>query len=256
MDPLDYQRVNDCPIDVYIASNMPYQYPYKLVKPAHVTEAVAESCETLIMDSGIRNDDVDNTEVLSLAHEYDADMVVAKDYLHDRKRTTASIREFLDAWADHQCRATPLIPLQPPHHEHYRQVPGQYHYLLGGMDFDTDAREIITAIQRFRDMAGSGPYVHLLGVGANARVMDYLSRNPGAVQSLDCSTPEQCAINGKMYGTDLQQRPYNHRTGEGSRASRSGLARHLALTLCDSITVRYREQQQGGQQTAADYGMI
>lgn len=240
----EYPRVDKCPIDVYVASNMPYKYPYKLVKPSHVAPQIVDSCETLIMDSGIGNDELDNTDVLDLAAKYDADMVVGKDYLHDQDRTTASINEFLDAWDDHGCRATPLIPLQPPHHTHYTELSGRYHYLLGGMAFGWDTNKIIDAITKFRNRVGSEPYVHLLGVGANPKLMDFLARNPGMVQSIDCSTPEQCAINGEIYDTTLQRRQYQIRTGEGSRAVRSDLSRHLALTLCDAITMRHQSQEQ------------
>jgi len=248
----EYPRVADCPIDVYVASNMPYDYPYKLVKPEHVSQEIVDSAKTVIMDSGIGNDELDNTDVLDLAAKYDADMVVGKDYLHDQDRTTASINEFLNAWDDHHCRATPLIPLQPPHHEHYEQVAGQYHYLLGGMAFGWSTDQIISAVQKFRNRVGDSPYVHLLGVGANRKLMDFLARNPGMVQSIDCSTPEQCAINSKIYDVNLNQRDYQIRTGEGSRRIRSDLSRHLAYTLCDSITMRHNTEQ-SKQQTWAEF---
>lgn len=234
-----YDRVNECPIDVYVASNMPYEYPYKLVKPEHVTPKVAQSCDTLIMDSGIGNDDVTNADVLDLADRHNADMVVAKDYLHDQQRTTESVQEFLDLWEKHDCRATPLIPLQPDHAEHYDDVPAAYHYLLGGMAFDYNTSEIINAVEMFRAKAGMGPYVHLLGVGANPRLMDWLADNPEYVQSIDCSTPEQCAINSNIYDTSLRQRDYQIRSGEGSSQTRYMLAQHLAYTLNDAIRQRF-----------------
>lgn len=237
------ERVAECPIDVFVASNMPYKYPYKLVKPEHATPQVAASCDTLIMDSGI-GDEITNREVLGLADKFDADFVVAKDYLHEQRKTTESIREFLDLHQDHPCRATPLIPLQPPHFEHYQDFPNQYHYLLGGMAFDYSTREIITQVEKFRSTAGKSPYVHLLGVGANSKLMDYLARNPDYVQSLDCSTPEQCAINSKIYDVSLDQQDYQIRTGEGSRKTRSMLAQQLAYTLCDSIRMRHEQQDQ------------
>lgn len=245
-----YERAAECPIDVYVASNMPYHYPYKLVKPGHVTQRVVDSAETVIVDSGIGNDDIDNGEVLDLAARYDADMVVAKDYLHDQPRTTESVRAFLQEWDRHDCRATPLIPLQPPHHEHYYDLPDQYHYLLGGMAFEYDTGEIIRAVEKFRTEVGSAPYVHLLGVGTNPRLMDWLAHNPDMVQSIDCSTPEQCAINGAIYDVSLTQESYQIRTGEGSRRTRSGLAQHLAYTLCDAIRMRYEDD---GQQQLADF---
>lgn len=238
-----YDRVDKCPVDVYVASNMPYEYPLKLVKPEHVTPKVVESCDTLIMDSGI-GDDISNAEVLDLAAKHDADMVVAKDYLHDQAQTTESVREFLELWGDHDCRATPLIPLQPPHAEQYADLPGHYHYMLGGMAFDYETAEIIRAVETFRETAGPGPYVHLLGVGANPRLMEWVARNPDAVQSIDCSTPEQCAINGTIYDVRLRQEPYQIRTGEGSSQTRYLLAQHLAYVLNDAIRMRH-EQPQG-----------
>lgn len=238
-----YERVHECPIDVYVASDMAYQYPYKLVKPANVSQRVVDSAETVIMDSGI-GDEISNQEVLDLASKYDTDMVVAKDYLHDQNSTTESVRAFLDLWEDHTCRATPLIPLQPDHHEHYQELSGQYHYLLGGMAFDYETSEIIRAVEQFRDVAGMGPYVHLLGVGANPRLMNYLAQNPNAVQSIDCSTPEQCAINSEIYDVSLTRSDYQIRTGDGSSATREGLAQHLAYTLCDAIRMRFEKQDQ------------
>lgn len=239
-----YDRVDECPIDVYVASNMPYEYPYKLVKPEHVTPKVAQSCETLIMDSGIGNDEVSNADVLDLAHKHNADMVVAKDYLSDQPRTTESINRFIEEWWRHETSATPLIPLQPDHAKHYTDVPKAYHYLLGGMAFDYDTSEIINAVESFRETAGPGPYVHLLGVGANPRLMEWLARNPEYVQSIDCSTPEQCAINSNIYDVSLRQRDYQIRGGEGSSQTRYMLAQHLAYTLNDAIRMKY-EQPQG-----------
>jgi len=196
------------------------------------------------MDSGIGDDEYSNADVLDLADKYDADFVVAKDYLHDRERTTDSIREFVALWESHPCRATPMIPLQPSHAEHYNDLGGHYHYLLGGMAFGYSTREIIAEVGKFRERAGMGPYVHLLGVGANAKLLNYLARNPEYVQSIDCSTPEQCAINSSIYGVELKQKDYAIRTGDDSSKTRHGLAKHLALTLNDSIRMRYEKQEQ------------
>lgn len=239
-----FERVARCPIDVFVASNMTYPYPYKLVKPKHASKAVADSCETVILDSGI-GDDISNRDVLNLSEELDTDFVVAKDYLHEHDSTTESINEFLDLWETHDTRATPMVPIQPPHDEHYKQLDNEvYHVMLGGMAFDYDSSEIIQAVKKFRDTAGMAPYVHLLGVGANRRVMQFLADNPGIVQSLDCSTPEQCAINGKIFDTRLIQQEYQIRTGDGSTSTRAGLAQHLAYTLCDAITMMHENQTQ------------
>jgi len=240
-----YPRVDACPIDIYIPSNMPYEYPYKLGKPSYAKQYIRESAETYILDSGI-GDDVTNAEVLDTAHDLDADFVVAKDVLHDREQTTANITEFLSLYDDHPCRATPMLPLQPDHVDHYDDLPANYAYLLGGVSpslSDNTIGDIISTVEAFREAVGHGPYLHLLGVGANPRLADWLARNPDAVQSIDVSTPEQCAIKNQIYDIGLRQQDYKLRTGDGSSQGRYKLAEHLAYLLNDSIVHRMKEEK-------------
>lgn len=238
----ELDRIRRCPIDVYVASNMPYPYPYKLGKPSHATPKIRDSCTTWIMDSGIGNEDMTNTEVLELASEYDADFVVPKDYLHNQPKTTESVLEFLELYDDSDIRATPLIPLQPPHGEHYRDLPDFGAYMLGGIAFDYSPNEQISAIESFRDVAGGGPYVHALGVGGSMTVVRALANNPGWVQSVDCSTPEQAAKNGAILDSQLKQRPIEILTGEGSSRGRYSLAETNAYQLCDAFTRAARSE--------------
>lgn len=190
--------------DVYVASAMPTAYPLKLQKPSTVSPRVRETAETFIMDSGI-GDDVSNAEVLDLAEKYDADYVVAKDYLHDQDRTTESVREFIDLYNDHDCTATPMIPLQPPFHEHYNDLPGFDHYVLGGMAGDnTSTRQCIRWIERFDDVAPDDAYVHGLGIGGGYGIVRAFA-GTDTLDSIDCSTPEQAAMFGKVLDERLKQ---------------------------------------------------
>lgn len=235
-------RVDRCPVDVFIASNMDYEFPFKLIKPEHASERVRESADCVIMDSGI-GDDTTNAEVLDLAHELDTDFVVPCDELHDIDATVEAIESFMDEWESHECRATPLVALQPDHAECYRRLSfSPAHVMLGGMAFGWDAKEIINAVESFREEIGMGPTVHLLGAGASSRLVTWMGDNPGMVQSLDCSTPEQCAINQRMFDVTLRQREHRVITGEGSSHSRAGMAKEMAYTLCDAITESYRTQ--------------
>lgn len=189
---------------------MPTTYPHKLQKPSTVSDRVRDTADEFILDSGI-GDDVSNREVLDLAAEYNADYVVGKDYLHDQDATTDSIRRFIDQHAYHDTTATPLIPLQPPHAEHYHQLVEQdldvhEHYVLGGMAAD----DVTTAqqIQWIRDFHHATPndlYVHGLGVGGG---MEFVSKvaGKGWLDSVDCSTPEQAAMFGKVLDSRLRQR--------------------------------------------------
>jgi len=244
MEPYNLERVNRCPIDIYVASNMPYPYPYKLGKPRHASQKIRDSCETWIMDSGI-GDDVSNAEVLDLAVEYDADFVVAKDYLHDQQATTWSIIEFLNLYEEHECTATPMIPLQPPHDEHYYDHPNHAAYVLGGMaGEETSPKEAIKYLRDFRRVAGDGPYAHALGVGGSMKLVRAVANNPGLVQSVDCSTPEQAAINGSVIDSRLKQRSIGIMTGDGSSAGRYDLAATNAYQLNDAYTNAVRNDTQ------------
>ena len=235
------KRVDRCPIDIYIPSNMPYDYPYKLVKPSYASQRIRDSCGVLIMDSGIGNDELTNKDVLDISEKYDADMVVAKDYLNDQPKTTKSVRQFIQEWESHSTRATPVIPLQPNHSEHYQDLPNHYHYMLGGMAFDYNPLEVINAIEEFRETIGMGPYLHILGVGANRTFAEWVATNPDMVQSIDCSTPEQCAINGRIMDVNFTQRSFQLMSGKGSSLGRYALAKEMALIMNDAIVHRMRE---------------
>lgn len=231
----DLERVNRCPIDIYVASNMAYPYPYKLGKPEHQKPRIRDSCTTWIQDSGI-GDETTNKQVLELAKKYEADFVIPCDELHNQQATTEAVYEFLELYDDSDVRATPLIPLQPPYDKHYKQLPDHAAYCLGGIAFDYTAREQVEAIHNFRSVAGSTPYVHALGVGGSMTVVNALTNQPGLVQSVDCSTPEQAAINGSVIDTQLKQKSIEILTGKGSSAGRYSLAETNAYQLNDAYT--------------------
>lgn len=235
-------RLARCPIDIYVASAMPYPYPYKLVKPRHVERRVVDSCDTLIMDSGI-GDDTTNADVLELAKKYDADFVVPCDELHDQETTTERVREFMDLYEDSDCRAIPFVPLQPPYDEHYRDLPDFHYYMLGGIAFDYSPREQVAEIQRFRRAAGPEPYAHALGVGGSMTTVRAIANDPGVVQSVDCSTPEQAAINGSVLDSKLKHQSIGIRTGEGSSCGRYDLAQTNAYQLADAYAEATTSQE-------------
>lgn len=235
-----YRRIDRCPVDVYIPSNMAFDYPYKLQKPEYASERIRETCETYILDSGI-GDDTTNEDVLALSHDLDADFVVPCDVLHNQTATTEAVTDFLDLWETHPTRATPLIPLQPPHDAHYEALPDQFAYMLGGISpslTDYTTQDVINSVRRFRDTAGMGPYLHLLGVGASPALADWLAQHPNMVQSIDVSTPEQVAINGKIVDTRLRQHQFDIRQGKGSSTTRADVARLSAMSINEAITER------------------
>jgi len=212
-------------VDVYVASAIETDYPRKLQKPSTVRTAVRDTAESFIMDSGIGNDELSNSDVLDLAHEHDADFVVAKDYLHDQERTTESVREFIDLYPSHPCDAIPMVPLQPPHHEHYRSLPGHQHYVLGGMvGEEISTRQRIKWIECFDAVARNDCHAHALGVGGGMGIIRAFAGS-GILDSVDCSTPEQAATFGKVLDDNLRQvETIAHMGGDGTKKRTTPLA--------------------------------
>jgi len=208
---------------VFVASNIPTAYPYKLQKPSTVNQRVRDTAEVFIMDSGI-GDDVSNAEVLDLAHEYDAEFVIAKDYLHDQERTTESVYTFMELYEDHDCDAWPLVPLQPPFDEHYRQLDEFGWYVLGGMATDDiHAQQQLEWIRDFRTVAPEA-FAHGLGVGGGFEFARHAA-GENLLDSLDCSTPEQAAMFGKVLNEKLRQKSIRtFESGDGVRKRNTPLA--------------------------------
>lgn len=240
--------------DVFVASNIDTAYPRKLQKPSTVNDAVRDSAETFIFDSGI-GDDTTNREVLDAAHEYDADYVVAKDYLHDRERTTDSVARFVEEYRGHPCDATPMVPLQPPHARHYQELTdtlGTFDtYVLGGMavpEVSTD--EQVRHIRAFDDAVHDDAYVHALGVGGGREFVETVAPLE-ILDSVDCATPEIAAANGCVIDADLRQREVREFNGTGARKRNRPLAAFNSWQLQD-VWERERARDWETEQQALD----
>jgi hypothetical protein len=240
--------------DVFVASNIPTAYPRKLQKPSTVNDPVRDTAESFIFDSGI-GDDTTNREVLDAAHSYNADYVVAKDYLHAPDRTTDSIAEFMDIYASHPCTATPMIPLQPPHARHYQRLTDQLgtfdYYVLGGMAVPkVSTQEQIRYIQDFTRVVDGDPHVHALGVGGGREFIETMAPLE-ILDSVDCATPEIAAANGCVIDAQLRQREVREYNGEGARKRNLPLAEFNSWQLQD-IWERERTRDRDTEQTSAE----
>lgn len=216
----------------FVASAMPIDYPYKLQKPSTVSQRDRDGASEFIMDSGI-GDEVSNETVLDIAHKYDADWVVAKDYLHDKERTTESVRQFMDLWENHETDATPLIPLQPPHAKHYADLNGYDHYVLGGMAIDdvTTAQKI-RWIREFREVAPN-VYAHGLGVGGGMEFVQKVAGS-GLLDSVDAATPEMAGQFGAVLDERLRQKQVRIGNGEGISKRNYALSEFNAWQIQDA----------------------
>lgn len=196
---------------VFVASAMPTSYPHKLQKPSTLSPRVRDTADEYIFDSGI-GDDTTTREVLDDAHRVDADYVVAVDELHDLETTTENAYQFLAEHDDHPCTATPLIPVQCNprrnvwHADHLGELPDHSHYVLGGMvDQEVSEREKIQSVREFREAVGPDAYVHGLGIGGGIEFVSKVA-GTGWLDSVDCSTPEMAAKDGRVLDDRLRQR--------------------------------------------------
>jgi hypothetical protein len=234
--------------DVFVASNIPHDYPRTLQKPATVNDAVRSSAETFLLDSGI-GDDTDNHDLVALAAEYEPDYIIPCDELHDQAATTAAVREWDDLAADHGIDATTLVPLQPPHHEHVADLPGRSHYALGGMAIEgVGDDQVVRWVRRFRETVGPEPYVHGLGIGGGKRIVRALA-GEALLDSVDCATPELAAMFGAVIGPQLRQRDVLIHSGDRLQARTQPLAEFNAWQIQDAWR---REAQHNDQQRLSE----
>jgi hypothetical protein len=242
--------ISRCPVKVFIASYIPrYWYPYRLQHAGKARDWAKDESLEVILDSAIMEDDIGNSETLDRAHEVGADYVIPNDTLHDQEATTDAVRAFVDLYEQHPCTATPLIPLQPPYDEHYRELDQFSHYVLGGIA-TADPERQLEAIREFRDAAGPYPYAHGLGLGASLTLIRALRDNPTLLDSLDLSTPEQVIRGEKLPDKTWIQKEHQYPTGEDSSTVRAAFASAVALQLnymlsplCSDETVESEWQQ-------------
>lgn len=238
--------------DVFIASEYPTDYPRKLQKPGNISQKIRDTAETFILDSGI-GDDTTNEQVLRLADEYNADFVIAKDYLHDQDKTTESVREFMRLHEKHPCDATPMVPLQPPHDQHYQDLKGYSHYVLGGMSVpEYSYQDRVRFVLDFVRVAENDPYIHALGVGGGQKFTEKIAPL-GVLDSIDCATPGLAAKNGKVLQEDLLQRHVTIHQGDGARRRNIPLAEFNSWQIQDLWDKLYEEQSDVDQSGLNDY---
>jgi len=237
------------PPTVFVASNMPTNYPYKLQKPATVNQEVRETAETFIFDSGI-GDDTTTRDVLETAREYNADYVIPCDELHNQAATTEAIREFVKQF-DETHPSTPMLPLQPPHAEHYCSLPSELQdwfdvVCLGGMAIDeiSDA-QAIRWIESAARVIPDSKHIHALGIGGGIEFVRRVAGR-GLIDSLDCSTPELAATFGSVLDGQLNQRQIRVGSGEDTRKRNTALAAFNSWQLAD---VWQREAESTTEQT-------
>jgi len=218
---------------VFVASNMPTDYPSKLQKPSTVSDRVRTTAETFILDSGI-GEDVTTNELVALSHEYDPDFLVAKDELNNHATTITNTLELLDR----EYSGELLIPLQPDYVKHFEKLKDHidvhdHKYVLGGMAIsEVSTAQQLEWITKFREVAPD-VYAHGLGVGGGIEFVEAVA-GTGLLDSIDCATPEMPAINGCVLDQRLrQQETMVFPGGEGRMNRTYPLAEYNSYQLRD-----------------------
>lgn len=228
-----------CPIDVYAASSLKHPWPYRLQNAAECYPASFWRSQHRLLDSAIEAPELTNQDVLDHADERHATAVVAKDYLpfdaYDEAElteeqlealddlreeyadnvaaTTDSIREFARIY-DPDEHPPAYVPLQPPYAEHVEEVEGvveesplERRYMLGGLANASPKRRI-EELLAFREVVGEEPVAHGLGWGLDDELVATLRKEPGLLDSVDNSSPQNALRNGRIIDKHWQSRPF------------------------------------------------
>ena len=254
--------VERCPIDVYVAGiNDRYAWPHRLVSAKEADRpGLAETCETLIVDSVINDPFYAADDVLDGASKLDADAVVAKDWPPFADPDGAGVHpadaleHFMSRYKRHGYDGDVIVPVWPPFDgQKVQSVCGEWvdHYALGGMR-DLDGREQVEHARRFRELVGDDVHVHGLGVGTSPEMIAALreSAADGAplLDSFDISTPENAVRNNKLPDKSWSQQRVPLPSGTDSTTVRAGyaesIARMLAYELSPDCTEQFGHRQQ------------
>jgi hypothetical protein len=207
-----------------------------------------------MMDSGIRNDDITNEDVLDAAETYGADYVIPKDYLNDQYKTTQSVHEFLDIYRSHSCDAEYLIPLQPPHDRHFEDFKQYDTFALGGIAKKPPSAQL-DYIRKFRDVAGDDVYVHILGLGASRELIDAFRTDPGFVDSIDTSTPVNAPKHGEIPdATFIQNRQkFQIPAGDGSSTGHAIACEFILWEMAQMLNPDWSSAEDKNQSGLTDF---
>ncbi|RJT04698.1 hypothetical protein [Halococcus sp. IIIV-5B] len=233
-----------CPVDVYVAGINPrYSWPHRLVAANEARPGVAESADTVMVDSVISDSYYAVNDVLDAAHKLDAEYVVGKDWPPEQDpagkgvQATDAYEWFITKYKRHKCDSEVIVPIAPPFEPGCLDcLPEVDHFALGGMNGMSGERQV-KYIRDFRELAGYDVEVHGLGVGTTPELISAIREsveddpeNP-LLDSLDISTPENAIGNGKIPDKSWQQHRVPMPTGTDSTTVRGGFAEATARML-------------------------
>ena len=111
-----------------------YSWPHRLVSAKEANRpALAETCETLIVDSVINEPYYPAGDVLDAAHALDADAVVAKDWPPQADPSgrgvspADALEHFMSRFVKHEFDGEVIVPVWPPFDHRSRRLRRGHH---------------------------------------------------------------------------------------------------------------------------------
>lgn len=215
-----------------------------------------------MLDSGFDNaDTTTNADLIDTAEKYTPTYIIPNDVIGDPEATAEKVADFLEQARAANITATPFVPIQPPHREHYRLLEAEYpeqarhsHFCLGGMR-DWEPEQQVEAIRNFREAAGWNCHVHALGLGGSLTLIQAFRDTPQLLDSLDLSTADRCTTSGKLPDKTWEPREFKLPQGESMTTVQGTFVEAVVLQLsymlsplCDDSLL----QEQYAQTTLAD----
>lgn len=257
--------IDACPIDIYCSSiNPAWGWPHKLMSYYEARPGAAESCETLIIDSGF-NRWGSPDDVLAAAAKTDATYVMATDVtgLEDPEKrdhnsampstddpgietqqdaALEGIQRFMERADELGIDHRVILPLQPPYDDFMdacerRGWLDRVDYVsVGGLLTINDVQDRIKALHTVRDRLGDDYKIHALAPGRDPAMMAELQDHPDLIDSLDNSTPEQAPGNDKIPDASGEQTRHFFPRGTHASTLRGAASVMVALETAQMLS--------------------
>jgi len=263
--------IDACPIDVYCSSvSQAWAWPWKLTSYYEAAPAAERTCETLMVDSGVRAWG-SPTEVLNAAGKLDAEWVFATDVTgmespsrdaHNSREYPApedhggvfdaalvGIERFIELAGEIGCLGKVILPIQPPYIE-FLDACAERGWLdavdyiaIGGLLNVGAVDDRIDALRNVREYVGTDMRIHALAPSAHPALLWELREQPGLVDSIDLSTPEVAPSNNQLPDVTWRQArnkqiqgQHTFAYGEGASTIRAAASEMLSLQLAQMLS--------------------